>query len=1077
MESKNTICKFLENNKIPNRYIWFYISDATGKKTPIGEKNNIKDVNEIKTIIDPTRKPKQYNFYNWTTKSWDTYILSKKEFDSLQLAYSIYLKHAPENIYCIDIDDATIDKDLNKLIEKCPEFAVLKDCSYLEGNTKGIHIYCKIEGLPSNAKELKIFKNIDGDCIRKNNNMWEIASKKFKGSKTIQTYQFDDIKSLFNDRIFGIDDKNKKVKKISKKVIKTNDEGKEEIVETEEIVYKEYETIPLTNKDIELVQLIDANEFIESEKWFRMCWIFKSVGFKFELFDELSKKYDNEYNILKGLKSSYSREDNLMRWHMCRVSKINTNLIHHMVKKSNPKAYHNLFINEYFNEPVNNDVITFSNRYLLDQNVKLINDKNDILQSNIINWYENDEIKSFSLKAPYGTGKTQMLKKIFDTYNPKKILWLSYRKTLTNNIIGAEKFGEEYGFKNYQEGIYNTDRLMIQVESLSKLYSLMEFVDDNEEVCEYPSYDLVVIDEVESILNQFQAETLKGMSKEVFEFSQGVITNSKKLIVLDGDIGQRTYDFIDSFGKSIKLVDDIKINQRQFKITDDTVDFNDRIKKDLDKNKKVAIISMSSAKCNQFYDYFRGLFPNKNILVYTGSSDDSTKKDFNDVTNIWDTCDLLIYSPTCEAGVNFDKDHFNKMYGVLSDGSTTPRGLLQMFARIRRIKETEILILNCGMLDNNLGQYDYFNFEDVKASVTALENIKLTSQNVMINGKMCRENKISGYDINYIHNKVESLNAGKYYFLNNLKNMCFKKGHTFEILDGRISMNAELKEALDEFKDCKYEKNKIIAEIEDITDEKCEELISEQKKDNATQQDKLKVEKHILKRSLGLDTVTEDLVKVFNKNSIKKFVSLIDIDNIRERTDNQTAEEKDRVIKLVSLINELGWSNIFDSKKINETEFKTKVDFVIKNNVLFTDMKNTNIRFGLNKKTSIFCNGKTTNKSVLGFVNSLLSSYSVKIASDRVRVKGTCDKVNVYSLIQLNDVNELLEYKIKRGFELKDRNNIRLPAKTNKYIDFVDVKQLEAEERFFKERKEREAKCLLNSKSPLDYGLESDDEI
>ena len=74
----------------------------------------------------------------------------------------------------------------------------------------------------------------------------------------------------------------------------------------------------------------------------------------------------------------------------------------------------------------------------------------------------------------------------------------------------------------------------------------------------------------------------------------------------------------------------------------------------------------------------------KKVLTYTGSSDDNTNKDFNDVTNIWNKCDILIYSPTCEAGVNFDIEHFDRMFGILSNKSTSPRWFLQMLARIEK---------------------------------------------------------------------------------------------------------------------------------------------------------------------------------------------------------------------------------------------------------------------------------------------------------------------------------------------------------------------------------------------------------
>ena len=62
-------------------------------------------------------------------------------------------------------------------------------------------------------------------------------------------------------------------------------------------------------------------------------------------------------------------------------------------------------------------------------------------------------------------------------------------------------------------GDLSADRLMIQLESTLKLYSEMDFIDENTSI--YPSYDLVIIDEIESILSHFEChQTFHGKSKD-----------------------------------------------------------------------------------------------------------------------------------------------------------------------------------------------------------------------------------------------------------------------------------------------------------------------------------------------------------------------------------------------------------------------------------------------------------------------------------------------------------------------------------------------------------------------------------
>lgn len=859
----------------------------------------------------------------------------------------------------------------------------------------------------------------------------------------------------------NIDDKIINIEKEGKKKMKK--EGKEEL--------KEYENIPISENDKKLVELLNPELFYKYEDWNKMCWIFKSAGLSFELFDELSKKHDKL--------GKYNRNDNLLKWNNQKVSKINIGLIHHLVKKSNPEKYKELGLNYILKQDEEKtDIIKFSERYLLPKETVKISNQNDLLQKNIINFFNSDEYKSLSLKSPYGTGKTQMIKKIIDTFECKKILWLTYRKTLTNNIIGGEKFGKEYGFKSYQENKFDAERLIIQLESIQKLSYNMDFVDD--EHCEYPSYDLVIIDEVESILAQFNSPTFKGASKECFDFVQNIIINSNKMLVLDGDISNRTYKFIDNFGKSINLVNDIKINKRTFKITEDRNKFIETIDADLDKNKKVVIVSMASTQCDTFSNRLTEKYPKKKILSYTGSSSDSTKKDFNNVDEIWAEADVLIYSPTCEAGVNFDKKHFDKMYGIFTDKSTTPRGLLQMFARIRQINETEIMILNDGVFSNhevNISQY--FVFEEVKNSIMALEGIQMKTENILINGKMCKSTKLSAYDVNYIYNRVEQLNSGSYYFLAYLEMMCLKKGHEFIKLNDAPEKdeNGKKPEALD--KENKVSKIDVILSTPDITKEEYEQALENQKKDNADEEEKNKVNRYVYKKALGIDFLVDGeeddgviitgkkFIQTFDVNSINNFVSLIDTSNIKDYTDNQTKEYKDKAELINKLIVDLGFNNIFDTKQILKTDFETKMNEVLKNNVLFTNQQNTQIRFNLNKTKKI-----DSVKGFLGFVNTLFESYNIKLSYGRIRVKGQKEKVACYNLEILNDINELLEYKIRKGFKFVDTQNIRTKPKTETYKHLIDWDKLkQQEEERAKRQKEREEelnKYAFGEINPLD---------
>ena len=219
-----------------------------------------------------------------------------------------------------------------------------------------------------------------------------------------------------------------------------------------------------------------------------MAAVFKFLNLSFDIFNNYSKsssKYDENETIKlwsnvknKGLNylitlKYYAKLDNPI-------------LYSEIVKEDNIK---HLDINEKYNK------IEINKQYLLDKDSTL-NNKDDIVETNITKFINDTDIKTLSILSPYGTGKSQLLHKIFDKKSYKRILWISYRITLTDDISGNFK-----EFSSYLDHKYRDDKLIIQLESLLNLDTDL-FEEDI-----VPSYDLIIMDEVESILNQFNSPT------------------------------------------------------------------------------------------------------------------------------------------------------------------------------------------------------------------------------------------------------------------------------------------------------------------------------------------------------------------------------------------------------------------------------------------------------------------------------------------------------------------------------------------------------------------------------------------
>lgn len=779
----------------------------------------------------------------------------------------------------------------------------------------------------------------------------------------------------------------------------------------------DYPKLQITENDLKLINIIPLEHFNDLKKWRKMIWIFKNVGLPFEQFVRLS-----------ATSSKFQGSKDCFNWWKCskNTANINIGLLHSIVKTENSEKYFEMNLECINQEDEIFETEKIETRYLLDIENKL-NINTNFLTKRINDFFENTSIKSFNLKSPYDTGKTKLIEKIIKKFTPKRILWLSYRKTLTNDILGTFS---KLGFVDYQSGNYTADRLIVQLESILKVEGKLIYGG-----CEIPSYDLVIIDEVESILRQFNSPTFKGNSKNCFEYIEGILENSNKIITFDGDLGQKTFQYINTVGPSIIIENTIKFNPKNYIITDDKNEYSQQILQDIKNKKKIVIVSMSACECEYFKDLIEKFTEKEkpenkpNILLYTGQTDDNKKEDLKNVLKTWADADVLLYSPTIEAGVNFDLDHFDKIYGLICSKSTTPSAFLQMLARVRKIKDNNILILNEHFKYNNLAMQQFYNFNEVKNFVLNLEDIKMSSEIKKIGNKMCKVSKLKAYDVNYIYNRLEVLNSGKYYFLAMLKMLMINKGSTVIIKTQDKKIKKIDKESF---------VDKIL-KIEDIDNTIYNTLINKQKKSKASEEDKLQISKHSYKIKLGVDKLNNEILVAFREKSrVDNFIYLIDDKNIPLHQDNQTKEKKLKIKILNSVINDLGFKNIFDTTPILKEDFIKNSESLMLNNDFFTNFTNTKALFNINKNKR-----DLTSKGFLGFINTILDEYCLNIKYHQL--PKSQNRATSYIIVQKDNINEILQYKIRKGFILHDTNKIRTIATTTIYKELV-ILEIKADE-------------------------------
>jgi len=319
-------------------------------------------------------------------------------------------------------------------------------------------------------------------------------------------------------------------------------------------------------------------------------------------------------------------------------------------------------------------------------------------------------------QAAMGSGKTHQILQLLQKYPElyKRILIISPRCTYSKEKV-AEFKSTCPDFKNYQDKdvkeseywLYDFDKLAIQVESLHRLRGIN--IDSR--------YDLVILDEIESILNQFSSETNKRLD-ESFSAFLDIIHFSKKVIMADAFISNRTVHFAKNFVKNAdgtpkKQLRETNTHNPNSHITTNIIGlalnptqpepmrrhFIEHIMASL-KNDKKMLVACSSKK---FKDDIvkaikQDLLEECNILSYDGDADDSLAEGLENVREVWADPNIRIVLTTTKitVGINFDvPDVFDTIY-MYGSNSCLARDLIQTHFRVRHIKEPNIYVaLNC----------------------------------------------------------------------------------------------------------------------------------------------------------------------------------------------------------------------------------------------------------------------------------------------------------------------------------------------------------------------------------------------
>ncbi|AMQ10679.1 putative helicase [Brazilian marseillevirus] len=276
--------------------------------------------------------------------------------------------------------------------------------------------------------------------------------------------------------------------------------------------------------------------------------------------------------------------------------------------------------------------------------------------------------KCLAIQSAMGTGKTKALAFYLKLRPQLRVLVVTYRRTLAREM--CEKLPGFVNYEDQQGGWLNAKKLVVQVDSLHRVFG---------------KYDLLVFDEVTYTDSRLLCDVAQKTG--CWKTFKQCVRNAKNVLLMDKNLNQTTIDLFEKLGAHCHVVrNEFKAHKdKKVQIHSGFLEFKEKLLEDLEKGTKICFASSSKKKlellCREAKDRdFR-------ILWYTGEG-----KSENVWLESWKNYDLVAYTPTISAGVSYEEEHFDKVYGYFSSRSCCAEEAEQMLFRVRNIAQKELVL-------------------------------------------------------------------------------------------------------------------------------------------------------------------------------------------------------------------------------------------------------------------------------------------------------------------------------------------------------------------------------------------------
>jgi hypothetical protein len=495
----------------------------------------------------------------------------------------------------------------------------------------------------------------------------------------------------------------------------------------------------------------------------------------------------------------------------------------------------------------------------------LDNHRDAFVFNKTIDKWKGGQFQVLSIRSPMGTGKSTMLDTLLQEFQGASILFVTYRQTLAYE---QKRQLRRFGFTNYLDTTDSLDdrlqypRLIVQIESLHRLCS---------SPTAYPTgFDIVVIDEVESVLRHFASKTIDCPSSTMDSLIS-LLEQASHVLTMDAFWGALSHEFLDKVAITNQLiVNTHRQNKRTFACSNDVGVWTSKLITDLKHGKNIVLVSLSVEIIHKIRVWIlkANILCEDDMLIHTSKTGDEVKRQLIDVNSLWNKFRFVAYSPTISAGVDFNREHFDTMYMYCCSMSSPPLGAMQMTGRVRKLKNQVIeccLANNMSFSTSNFArsrvtpqeQLQFLTWMDTKFKTLYMKYTNISKQAVSGCNVFHRLPECTPLMTVLSYAKAEEHNAS-FQFFKGFADLAEMAGHEVVVVRKMVKGSKIPKNE----HNTPYARQMLIGARDMSTDEygDVQKLVLS---NNATENDKWDVYKYEYKRNAGIDKVSDEFMDVY----------------------------------------------------------------------------------------------------------------------------------------------------------------------------------------------------------------------